>query len=59
MAKEKTRLDAEAFVRRVLTESFKQKPDAETVRAAAEKVSQIVADSAAKKSLSASKKKAA
>jgi hypothetical protein len=46
--KKTTLLDAEAFVRRVLTESFKQKTDAETIRAVAEKISQIVEESAAK-----------
>jgi hypothetical protein len=45
MAKRKALLDAEALVRKVLTESFKQKADAETVRAVAEKISQIVAES--------------
>ena len=49
MAKKKALLDAEALVRRVLTKSFKQKPDAETARAVAKKISQIVAESAAKK----------
>jgi hypothetical protein len=59
MAKRKALLDAEALVRRVLTESFKQKADAETVRAVAEKISQIVAESVPKKASGAAKKKAA
>ena len=45
-----TRLaDTEAFVRRVLTETFKQKADDETVRAVAKKVSQAVIEDAPKK----------
>jgi hypothetical protein len=59
MAKKKTLVDAEALVRRVLTKSFKQKADAETVRAVAEKISQVVAESAPKKVPTASKKRAA
>jgi hypothetical protein len=58
MAKKKALLDAEAFVRRVLTESFKQKADAETVRAVAEKISRIIDESAPKKNLGAPKKAA-
>jgi hypothetical protein len=58
MAKKKTRSDAEALVRRVLTESFKQKADAETVRTVAEKISRIIAESASKKNLGAPKKAA-
>jgi predicted secreted Zn-dependent protease len=46
--KNKTTADAEAFVRSVL--SFKQKVDPDTVRAIAEKVSQVVAESAPRKS---------
>jgi hypothetical protein len=48
--------DAEAFVRRVLG---KQKIDPDTLRAVAEKVSQVVAESAPKKAPGASKKRAA
>ena len=59
MAKKKALLNAEALVRSVLTKSLKQKPDAETARAVAKKISQIVAESAAKKASEASKKKAA
>jgi hypothetical protein len=59
MAKKKALIDAEALVRRVLTKSFKQKADAETVRAVAKKISQIVAESAPKKASDAPKKKAA
>ena len=55
MAKKKALLDAEALVRRVL----KQKADAETARGVAKKISQIVAESAAKKASEASKRKAA
>ena len=56
MANKKT---AEAFVRKILTEVFKQKADAETVRSVAEKVSQVVAESAPKKASGAPGKKAA
>jgi hypothetical protein len=49
MAKNKRLADTEAFVRKVLTETFKQKADAETVRAVAKKVSQAVIEGAAKK----------
>lgn len=59
MAKKKTLIDAEALVRRVLTKSFKQKADAETVRVVAEKILQIVTNSTAKKISGATKKKAA
>lgn len=58
MAKKKV-LAAEAFVRKILTETFKQKVDAKTVRSVAEKVSQVVAESAPKKASGAPKKKAA
>jgi hypothetical protein len=58
MARSKT-FSAEAFVRKILTETFKQKADAETVRSVAEKVSQIVEGSAPKKAPGAPKKKAA
>ena len=59
MAKKKILIDAEALVRRVLTESFKQKADAEIVRTVAEKVSKIVAESAPKKIAGAPGEKAA
>jgi hypothetical protein len=59
MAKKKALIDAEALVRRVLTKSFKQKADAETVRAVAKKISQIVAEITPKKASDAPKKKAA
>jgi hypothetical protein len=59
MAKKNTLTAAEALVRRVLTESFKQKADAETIRAVAQKISQIVAESAPKKASGAPKDKAA
>jgi hypothetical protein len=55
--KNKTTADAEAFVRSVL--SFKQKVDPDTVRAIAEKVSQVVAESAPKKVSGVPKKRAA
>jgi len=58
MAKEKKLRDAEAFVRKVLAESFNQKVDAETVRSVALKVSQVVAESAHKTASSAPKKAA-
>jgi hypothetical protein len=51
--------DAEALVRRVLSKHFKQKLDPDTVRAVAEKISQVVEESAPKKVSSAPKKKAA
>jgi hypothetical protein len=47
--KDKALAEAEAFVRRVLSKSFKQKADPDTVRAVAEKVSQVLAESAPKK----------
>jgi hypothetical protein len=59
MTKEKALPAAEAFVRRVLTQSFRQKADAETVRSVAEKLAQIVADSAPKKATAVAKKTAA
>lgn len=59
MPKKKPLADTEAFVRKILTETFKQKADAETVRAVAEKVSQVVAESAPKKTPGAPGKKAA
>jgi hypothetical protein len=59
MAKTKRLADTEAFVRKVLTETFKQKADAETVRAVAKKVSQAVIESAPKKETVPPKKKAA
>jgi hypothetical protein len=59
MAKQKRSLDAEALVRRILTKSFKQKADPETVRAVAEKILRIVMESAPKKISDAPKKKAA
>jgi hypothetical protein len=58
MARKKS-LTAEAFVRKILTETFKQRPDAETIRLVAEKVSQVVAESAPKKVSGAPKSKAA
>ena len=58
MAKETTLTDAEAFVRRVLNEVFKQKADAETIRAVAEKVSGAIA-SGGQKEAAVSPKKAA
>jgi hypothetical protein len=57
--KDKALADAEAFVHRVLSKGFKQKVDPDTVRAVAEKVSQVVAESAPKKVSGAPKKKAA
>ncbi len=59
MAKKKVQVDAEALVRRVLTKSFKQKVDTETIRAVAAKLAQVVAESAPKKISGAPKKKAA
>lgn len=57
MSKRNKRLsEAEALVRRVLG---KQKIDKETVRAVAEKLTEIVAESAPKKASGAPKKKAA
>jgi hypothetical protein len=58
MAKEKQLRDAEAFVRKVLAESFNQKADAETVRSVALKVSRVVAENAPKTSSGAPKKAA-
>jgi hypothetical protein len=58
MAKKKALLHAEALVRRVLTKSFKQKADAETVRAVAKRIPQIVIESTPKKVSDASKKAA-
>jgi hypothetical protein len=58
MAKEKQLHDAEAFVRKVLAESFNQKADAETVRSVALKVSRVVAENAPKTSSDAPKKAA-
>ena len=58
MANEKKLRDAEAFVRKVLDESFNQKVDAETVRSVALKVSQVVAESAHKTASGAPKKAA-
>jgi hypothetical protein len=58
MAKEKQLRDAEAFVRKVLAESFNQKADAETVRSVALKVSRVVAENAPKTSSDAPKKAA-
>jgi hypothetical protein len=58
MANKKT-VATEAFVRKVLTEAFKQKADAKTVRAVAEKVSQVVAESAPKRTSGAPRNKAA
>jgi GH35 family endo-1,4-beta-xylanase len=55
----KKKLTAEAFVRKILTQTFKQKADSETVRAVAEKVSQVVAESASKKEPVQPKKRAA
>jgi hypothetical protein len=46
---ERSITEAEEFVRRVLSKSFNQHVDAETLRAVAEKVSQAVASSAAPK----------
>jgi hypothetical protein len=43
MANKKAR-STEDFVRKMLTEVFKQKADSETVRSVAEKVSQAIAD---------------
>jgi hypothetical protein len=48
VAKEKQLRDAEAFVRKVLAESFNQKADAETVRSVGLKVSRVVAENAPK-----------
>ena len=60
MAKKKMLTDAEVFVRRVLAKSFNQTIDSDTLRAVAEKVSQVVAEGAApKKTPGAAKKKAA
>jgi hypothetical protein len=42
---------AEAFVRKLLTETFKQKADAETVRAVAQKISRVVAESTPEKDI--------
>jgi hypothetical protein len=58
MAKEKQLRDAEAFVRKVLAESFNQKADVETVRSVALKVSRVVAENAPKTSSDAPKKAA-
>jgi hypothetical protein len=58
MAKEKQPRDAEAFVRKVLAESFNQKADAETVRSVALKVSRVVVENAPKASSGAPKKAA-
>ena len=58
MAKEKQLRDAEAFVRKVLAESFNQKADAETVRSVALKVSRVVVENAPKTSSGAPKKAA-
>jgi hypothetical protein len=58
MAKKKP-LSAEAFVRKILTETFKQKADAETVRTVAEKVSKVMADSVPDKDAASARKKAA
>ena len=48
MAKGRQLRDAEAFVRKVLAESFNQKADAETIRSVALKVSRVVAENAPK-----------
>ncbi len=48
MSKKKRRADTEAFVRKVLTEAFKQKPNAATIRAVAAKVSEAVLESSQK-----------
>lgn len=47
--KEQDVLRAEQFVRRVITETFKQKVDKEVVKAIAEKVSKAVPTNSSKK----------
>jgi len=42
---------AEAFVRKLLTETFKQKAEAETVRAVTQKISRVVAESTPEKDI--------
>jgi Zn-finger domain-containing protein len=42
VSKKKTLEKTEAFVRRVLAKSFNQKVDADTLRAVAEKVSEVI-----------------